>query len=80
MCSEVEVTQAPSPRMLADAALTPAIDRSFRARDRAYGARRLWRDVPAEGLACDLRRVDRLMRPNASRAPPRRRVPPAINR
>lgn len=49
------------------------IDRSFKASDRAYGARRVWRDVLAEGLACGLHKVERLMRQNALRARPRRR-------
>ena len=82
MCSALEVsrsgfhawlTRAPSTRALADAALTPAIDRSFKASDRTYGARRVWRDVLAEGLACGLHKVERLMRQNALRARPRRR-------
>jgi putative transposase len=82
MCSALEVsrsgfhawlTRAPSARALADAALTPVIDRSFKASDRTYGARRVWRDVLAEGLACGLHKVERLMRQNALRARPRRR-------
>ena len=82
MCSALEVsrsgfhawlTRAPSVRALTDAALTPAIDRSFKASDRTYGARRVWRDVLAEGFACGLHKVERLMRENALRARPRRR-------
>jgi putative transposase len=85
MCSALEVsrsgfhawqTRAPSARALADAALTPAIDRSFKASDRTYGARRVWRDVLAEGFACGLHKVERLMRQNALRARPRRRSLP----
>lgn len=81
MCSALEVsrsgfhawlTRAPSARALADAALTPVIDRSFKASDRTYGARRVWRHVLAEGLACSLNKVERLMRENALRAQPRR--------
>jgi hypothetical protein len=54
MCSLLEVsrsgfhawlTRAPSARALADAALTPVIERSFKAGDRTYGARCVWRDV-----------------------------------
>jgi putative transposase len=82
MCSALEVsrsgfhawlTRAPSARALADAALTPVIERSFKASDRTYGARRVWRDVLAEGLACGLHKVERFMRQNALRARPRRR-------
>ncbi len=82
MCSALEVSRsgfhawlnrAPSPRALADAALTPVIERSFKASDRTYGARRVWRDVLAEGLACGLHKVERLMRQSALRARPRRR-------
>lgn len=67
------LTRGPSARALADAALTPVIGRSFKASDRTSGARRVWRDVLAEGLACGLRKVERLMRQNALRARPRRR-------
>jgi putative transposase len=82
MCSALKVsrsgfhawlTRAPSARALADAALTPVIDCSFKASDRTYGARRVWRNVLAEGLACGLQKVERLMRQNALRARPRRR-------
>ena len=41
--------------------------------DRTYGARRVWHDVLAEGAACGLHRVERLMREQALRARPRRR-------
>jgi putative transposase len=82
MCSALEVsrsgfhawlTRVPSARALTDAALTPVIERSFKASDRTYGARRVWRDVLAEGLACGLHKVERLMRQSALRARPRRR-------
>jgi len=82
MCSALEVsrsgfhawlTRAPSARALTDAALAPVIERSFKASDRTYGARRVWRDVLAEGLACGLHKVERLMRQSALRARPRRR-------
>jgi putative transposase len=59
-----------------DAQLVAAIDRSFRAGDRTYGARRVWRDVLEDGLACGLHRVERLMRLNALRARPKRRGKP----
>jgi putative transposase len=35
---------------------------SFLTSDRTYGARRVWRDVLAEGLPCGLHRIERLMR------------------
>ena len=46
---------------------------SFLASDRTYGARRVWHDVLAEGIACGLHRIERLMRQQALRARPRRR-------
>jgi putative transposase len=46
---------------------------SFRASDRTYGARRVWHDVLAEGIACGLHKIERLMRAQALRARPRRR-------
>lgn len=36
-------------------------------------ARRIWRDLLAEGVSCDLHRIERLMRLQALRARPRRR-------
>jgi len=44
--------------------------------DRIYGARRVWRDVLAEGLNCGLHRIERLVRQNAMKARPRRRSLP----
>jgi putative transposase len=41
---------------------------------RPYGARRVWRDVLAEGFSCGLHKVERLTRMNALRARPRRRA------
>jgi putative transposase len=46
---------------------------------RTYGARRVWRNVLAEGLSCGLHKVERLMRMNALRARPRRRRLPKDN-
>ena len=46
---------------------------SFLQSDRTYGARRVWRDVLAEGFSCGLHRVERLMRMQALKARPRRR-------
>lgn len=65
-----------SARMSYDAKLVLEIDKSFKASDRTYGARRVWRDVLEEGLACGLHRIERLMRQNAMRARPKRRGKP----
>lgn len=65
-----------SAREIHDAQLVTAIDKSFKASDRTYGARRVWRDVLEDGLACGLHRIERLMRLNALRARPRRRGKP----
>lgn len=62
-----------SAREIHDAKLVAAIETSFKASDRTYGARRVWRDVLEGGLACGLHRVERLMRNSAMRARPRRR-------
>jgi len=47
------------------------------ASSRTYGARRVWHDVLADGGACGLHRIERLMRLQALRARPRRRRLPA---
>ncbi|MDH2328338.1 IS3 family transposase [Cereibacter sp. SYSU M97828] len=65
-----------SAREIHDAKLVTAIESSFKASDRTYGARRVWRDVLEEGLTCGLHRIERLMRLNALRARPRRRGKP----
>lgn len=65
-----------SQRAAHDAKLVQAIDKSFKASDRTYGARRVWRDVLEDGLACGLHRIERLMRLNAMRARPKRRGKP----
>jgi putative transposase len=65
-----------SERAIHDAKFVTAIDKSFKASDRTYGARRVWRDVLEDGLACGLHRVERLMRQNALRARPKRRGKP----
>ena len=49
-----------SAREIQDAKLVTAIETSFKASDRTYGARRVWRDVLEEGLACGLHRIERL--------------------
>jgi len=67
------LNRSPSARARQDDVLVTKIDRSFKSSDRTYGARRVWRDVLAEGLCCGLHRVERLMRENGLRARPRRR-------
>ncbi len=59
-----------------DAKLVTAIETGFKVSDRTYGARRVWRDVLEEGLACGLHRIERLMRINALKARPKRRGKP----
>ena len=44
--------------------------------NRPTSARRVWRDVLEDGLACGLHRIERLMRLNALRARPGRRGKP----
>ena len=52
---------------------------SFLASDRTYGARRVWRDMLAEGASCGLHRIERLMRQQGLKARPRRRrLPPDL--
>ena len=63
-------------RAVHDEKLVAAVGTSFKASDRTYGARRVWRDVLEEGLACGLHRVERLMRENGFRARPKRRGKP----
>src|SRR3977135_3988927 len=58
-------------------ALGAKVRASFLASDRTYGARRVWRDLLANGLSCGLHRIERLMRSQALKARPRRRrLPP----
>lgn len=86
LCQALEVSRSgfhawlnrpTSPHEIHDAKLVAAIERSFKASDRTYGARRVWRDVLEDGLACGLHRIERLMRINALRARP---SPAAISR
>lgn len=53
-----------------------AIRRSFLGSDRTNGARRVWRDVLAEGFPCGLHRMERLMKVNSLKVRPRRRYLP----
>jgi putative transposase len=65
--------RGPSRRSRDDEAIGVKVRASFVASDRTYGARRVWRDVLADGVSCGLHRVERLMRSQALRARPRRR-------
>jgi putative transposase len=66
----------PSQRSRSDEVLGAKVRASFIGSDRTYGARRVWRDVLAEGVSCGLHRIERLMRAQALRARPRRRRRP----
>lgn len=62
-----------SARATYDETIGAVMRQSFKDSDRTYGARRVWRDVLEEGLACGLHRIERLMRVNGLKARPRRR-------
>ena len=70
------LARGPSARALADEALAPKVRASFVVSARTYGARRVWRDVLADGVCCGLHKVERLMRAQGLRARPRRRALP----
>ena len=71
------LTRPPSARTTANEALLVRVRASFLASDRTYGARRVWHDMLADGVACGLHRIERLMRHQALRARPRRRRLPS---
>ena len=71
------LARPPSARTKSDEAIGARVRRSFLDSDRTYGARRVWRDVLADGFCCGLHRIERLMRLQALKARPRRRrLPP----
>ena len=71
------LTRPRSARSYSDEAMAAKVRTSFIASDRTYGARRVWHDLLADGVACGLHRIERLMRAQAMRARPRRRrLPP----
>ena len=73
------LTRPRSQRSRSDEELGARVRASFLASDRTYGARRVWRDLLAEGLSCGLHRIERLMRLQALKARPRRRrLPPDL--
>jgi len=67
------LNRPPSARSRSDEAVSLQVKASFLASDRTYGARRVWRDLLADGVECGLHRIERLMRLQALRARPRRR-------
>lgn len=67
------LTRSPSQRSVDDEVVGAKVYASFKASDRTYGARRVWRDVLADGVCCGLHKIERLMRIQALRARPRRR-------
>jgi putative transposase len=73
------LTRGRSRRSRSDEDLGARVRASFLASDRTYGARRVWRDVLAEGASCGLHRIERLMRQQGLKARPRRRrLPPDL--
>lgn len=67
------LNRSPSARSRSDEELGGKVKTSFVASDRTYGARRVWRDLLADGADCGLHRIERLMRLQGLRARPRRR-------
>ena len=66
------LNRSPSVRSRSDETVGQQVKASFIASGRTYGARRVWRDLLADGVACGLHRIERLMRLQALRARPRR--------
>lgn len=64
--------RTPSRRSREDGEIGAKVRASFIASARTYGARRVWRDVLAEGVDCGLHRIERLMQAQALRSRPRR--------
>lgn len=62
------VLRRPSRRSVSDHLIKAKVRDSFLASDRTYGARRVWRDLLAEGISCGLHEIERLMRLQALRA------------
>ena len=67
------LTRPRSARSRNDEELGAKVHASFLASDRTYGARRVWHDAIADGGACGLHRIERLMHQQALKARPRRR-------
>src|SRR5580765_2309127 len=56
------LTRPRSQRSRDDEALGAKVRASFLGSDRTYGARRVWKDLAAEGVFSGLHRIERLMR------------------
>ena len=67
------LTRAPSQRARDDEVIGVRVRASHVGSYRAFGARRVWHDLLAEGISCGLHRVERLMQAQGLRARPRRR-------
>jgi putative transposase len=67
------LTRPRSWRSRSEEELGAKVRESFLGSDRTYGARRVWRDLLAEGISYGLHRIERLMRLQALKARPRRR-------
>src|SRR3954466_5756549 len=73
------LTRPRSQRSRSDEELGANVRASFLGSDRTYGARRVWKDLAAEGVSSGLHRIERLMRLQALKARPRRRrLPPDL--
>jgi putative transposase len=73
------LTRPRSQRSRSDEELGAKVRASFLGSDRTYGARRVWKDLAAEGVFSGLHRIERLMRLQALKARPRRRrLPPDL--
>jgi putative transposase len=67
------LVRPPSQRSINDEAIGAKVRASFLSSYRTYGSRRVWHDLLAEGIACGLHRVERLMQLQGLKARPRRR-------
>ena len=73
------LTRPRSRRSRSDEEIGAKVRTSFLGSDRTYGARRVWRDLLADGVSSGLHRIERLMRSQALKARPRRRrLPPDL--
>ena len=73
------LTRPRSARSRTNEDLAARVRASFLASHRTYGATRVRRDLIADGIACGLHRIERLMRLHGLRARPRRRrLPPDL--
>ena len=62
------LARPPSKRARTDEEVGARIRASFLASDRTYGARRVWRDVLGDGIACGLHKIERLAAAQLSRS------------